>query len=294
MSRCRSLVLLVLWLVLVCASSALAAERGLWYVVRSETDTAYLVGSIHVGRADFYPLPDPLEQSFAAAGPLVMELDPDKLNTPDVQQRSLRMALYPEGDSLRNHVKPETYRRALEEAGRLGLPEPVLNRFKPWMLAVTLQVFCFQKAGLAPDYGVDRYFARRGKELGKRLVELESVDAQMALMNGFSPAEAEDFLLGTLQDLADGSAIDGMIKSWLAGDAAGLEAVIMKPLQEYPETASIYEKLFFSRNRAMAAGIERLMAERQQPFVVVGAGHLVGQQGIVEILRRKGYLVEQQ
>lgn len=295
MSRCRSLVALILWLVLVSsASSSLAAERGLWYVVRSKTATAYLVGSVHVGRADFYPLPATLEKSFAAAGPLVMEIDPDKMNAPDVQQRTLGLALYPEGDSLRNHVKPETYRRAVAGAGRLGLPEQVLSRFKPWMLAVTLQVFCFQQAGLSPDYGIDRYLARRGKELGKPLVELESVDAQMALMNGFSSAESEDFLLGTLDDLDDGAAIDAMIGSWETGDAAGLEAAIMKPLQEHPETAPIYEKLFFNRNRAMAAGIERLMAERQRPFVVVGAGHLVGKRGIVAILRSKGYQVEQQ
>ena len=181
----------------------------------------------------------------------------------------------------------------MKEAEAIGLPTAGLDQFRPWMLALTLQLLYFQKEGYSPEYGIEEHFLREGKGR-KPVAELESADFQMKLLSGFSGKDEELFLLDTLHSLSDRSMLDAMVRAWREGDAKALETVLMQQLREHPETLPVYEKLFFSRNRTMVARIEQLMKENKRLFVVIGAGHLVGKEGVVELLRRKGYRVEQQ
>ena len=291
-----SMVIVTFWLLFFAFVSSVQAEgRGIFYRVhsiRSQDATAYLMGSIHIGRDDFYPLPQHVEKSFKEAGQLVLEVDPAKLTTPAAQQDMLRAALLPTGDELCNHVAASTCQLAVQEGSRIGLPQPALKMFRPWMLAVTMQLLYLQKEGFSAENGVEQYFIRMGE--GKRIEELESADFQIRLLNGFTDREQELFLLDTLRNLSDTSMLDAMMRAWRTGDAQALETVVMKPLREHPENAPVYEKLLFARNRAMATNIEQSMKEKKRPFVVIGAGHLLGPQGVVELLRKKGYAVEQQ
>lgn len=268
-------------------------EKHFLWKVRSKTATAYLFGSVHLAQPDIYPLPKTIEESFDKAAVLAVEADPGQAADPNLQQQMLVTATYPGSDTLRQHLSPKTWELTAQEMQKLGLPIEQFVKFKPWFLAMTIEILEFSRLGYNPANGLDVHFAEkaRGK---KRIVELESFDFQMKLLDGFSDREQELFLLYTLKDV-DGlhKGIGELMQAWRTGDAKAMEALVMKTLKDAPETRPIYDKLIYARNRKMAAKVEQLMRPQETAFIVVGAAHLVGKEGVVELLRQKGYAVEQ-
>ena len=159
-------------------------------------------------------------------------------------------------------------------------------------MALTLTALELLRSGFEPRYGIDMHFLSKAGQ--KRIVELESLDQQVDLLSNFSDAEQEAFLVYTIKELDTlGRESDRLLQTWKAGDARGLESILAKSADGDQGTISIYEKLLYARNRSMTAKVEDFLRSKDTCFVVVGAGHLVGSKGIVELLRTKGYAVEQ-
>jgi uncharacterized protein YbaP (TraB family) len=268
-------------------------QKSFLWKVQSKTTTAYILGSVHLAKADMYPLPQKIEESFDKSAVLALEADPAKAKDEKLLQLMLASALYPGGGTLREHLSHETYDLAAREMEQLGLPMESFNRTRPWFLAMTMETFELQRLGYDPAHGIDIYFA--GKAAGKkRIVELETFDYQIRLMNDFSDREQELFLIYTLRDLEklkDG--IEKLMSAWHSGDTKTMEALVTGTLRESPELRPIFDRLIYQRNREMAAKVERFLHGKETIFVVVGAAHLVGNEGIIEILRRKGFSVVQ-
>lgn len=292
-------VLAVCVVLLLLVTQASAGEKGaggqksfLWRVA-SKSSTVYILGSVHMARADLYPLPAKMEESFDRAGALALEADPAKVNEEELMQTMLASALYPEEGTLRDHLSRETYDLAEREVKQLGLPMEFFGRTRPWFLAMTVETLGLQRMGFDPAYGIDVHFA--GKAAGrKRIIELESFDYQIRLLNGFSDREQELFLLYTLKDMAmlkDDT--EKMMSAWRNGDTKAMERLVTRALSESPQLRPVYDKLIYQRNREMSGKIGQFLSGRETVFVVVGAAHLVGKEGIVEVLRGKGYSVEQ-
>jgi uncharacterized protein YbaP (TraB family) len=149
------------------------------------------------------------------------------------------------------------------------------------------------KLGYDPQYGIDRYFLSKAGR-GKRILELEGFAYQVNLLSGLSAEEQELLLLLTLKDLKNGGdEVDNLITAWAAGDAPGVEAILIKKLQENPRIHSFYEKFLYMRNREMVSKIEFYLKTNGAYFVVVGAAHLTGEKGIIQLLKTKGYRVQQ-
>jgi uncharacterized protein len=280
-------------------SSALAAEesgargRSFLWKVQARTGVAYLLGSVHLAKPDLYPLPRQMEESFARAGVLALEADPAKASDPVMQLQMLTAARYQGGETLKQHLAKATYDLAVRELARLGLPTESFGNTRPWFLAVTIEAMELQRLGYDPAYGLDLHFAEKARGR-KRLVELESFDYQFRLMNGFSEREEELFLLYTLRELASlRDEVDELMRAWRTGDARTVETIMTRTLTDFPEAGPLFAKLFTQRNREMAGKIEKLLQGGETVFVVVGAAHLVGREGIVELLRGKGCKVEQ-
>ncbi len=268
-------------------------EKHFLWKVRSKTATAYLFGSVHVAQPDIYPLSKTIEESFGKSAVLAVEADPGQAADLNLQHQMLLAATYPGSDTLRQHLSAKTWEHASREMEKLGLPIEQFGKFKPWFLAMTIEIMEFGRLGYNPANGLDVYFA--GKARGKkRVVELESFDYQVKLLDGLSDQEQELFLIYTLKDM-DGldQGIGELMKAWRTGDVKTMEKLVMKTLRDAPETKPIYDKLVFTRNREMAAKVEQFLRSRETAFVVVGAAHLVGKEGVVELLRQKGYTVEQ-
>ena len=266
-----------------------AAPQHILYRVQGEQGTVYLLGSVHLLTPDVYPLGPKLETAFDEAERVFFEVNLDSLAARAAELAA--RAQYAPGKTLQSELAPETYALLEQKLGGYGLSAAMVNGYEPWMVALTLVTIEYQRAGLKPELGIDVHFKTRAAQAGKPLGALESVDFQLGLFDSFSTREQEQFLQQTLEQLErTGPMMAELVTAWKAGDERRLDALMNESMREYP---ALYARMLTDRNAAWVPQIERMMREPGDELVVVGAGHLVGSSGVVEMLRRKGYRVEQ-
>lgn len=294
--RSRKLIaplLLFLWLAaLGCETLPEAAKRDqvfLW-AVKSRRATVYLLGSLHLAPAEMFPLDPRIEKAFARADVLVIEADPAALDQPRVQALLREQGLYPPGQSLSGQLSPRT--RAKAEALQISLAP--YNRLRPWLAALTLQGEELRKLGYEPEYGLDLYFLDQARQAGKPVLTLETVEGQLRLLIELSKKDEDLYMYYALAELENlKEQVEGLVAAWKAGDAEAMEAFLEGQLEKHPEFKSLEREFIFGRNKGMLARLEEYLQDEQTYFVVVGAGHLVGQQGLLARLQGQGYEVSQ-
>jgi len=266
-------------------------QKSFLWKVQSNRSTVYLLGSIHFLKEDVYPLNQAIEKAYESADKLVVEANIDDLGNLDLRMLADR-AFYKADDNVEKHVSPETYRLITKESKALGMQIELLRMQKPWMLALSFQAMELVRLGYSPQHGVDYYFLSRAQGT-KNILELESLEEQLRLLSGFSDREQEQFLLYTLKTLSSvDSQVGSMVRAWTSGDAQAMESILSDAVPPDASLAPIVKKLFDERNDKMTSRIERYLNSNGTYFVIVGAGHLVGKKGIIELLKGKGYAVE--
>lgn len=270
-----------------------APARGLFYAIHRGTRTAYLFGTIHVGRPDFFPLERRATEALADSSTLVVELDATQAETMRAAMR--RHALLPDGETLGARLSPPLRTRLAAQLDALGMPQRSIRAYKPWMAALTLTLAGVQQSGFDGAYATDGYLIGLARGLHKPVVELESADEQLGLFDTLPRTDQTAFLDEALRSLENGKLADdtrALVSAWLAGDARALERLAAVSLDENPRSGPwMQQKLFVERNYRMAERIERLLADGQSPFVAVGALHLVGPNGLPALLAARGYRV---
>jgi uncharacterized protein YbaP (TraB family) len=297
------LVLVAAATLLVCAPAARAASnyrpggshKNFLWKVQSKSNTVYVLGSVHAGTKELYPLAPDIEEAFNGSASLAVEadIDPGNLlrNGETLQKSLLESIMYPEGDILERHVSKETYGKLDAELRKLGASIEELKIFRPWFLAAVIETARYSGEGLSPEYGIDRHFLLEA-EGRKPILELEGITYQFDIFRRLTDREQELFLQESMDSSAETDP-EKLLTAWASGDTSYMESSLEKDLRDHPEQKSIFDKFFFERNRGMAEKIEGYLAGHETVFVVVGAGHLVGSRGIIQILKDKGYSVEQ-
>jgi uncharacterized protein YbaP (TraB family) len=288
----RTLTALLLFLQAV-AAQAQGGSTPLIWEARSDTNVVYLFGTVHVGARKMYPLSANVEQAFAQCKVLALEADPTD------QSALLAMtaeATYQPPDNLANHISPQLMEELTKALPSLGLPVEYARVMRPHMLAMSIAMLEIEREGYDPNLGLDVHFARLAKQQGKRVVELESLREQLALLNSFSPQLQEAMLKASLDEVADGSMsadIRELVAAWMSGDSDRLMAQVDKETESLPAPLAqdLKAQLYDRRNRVMAEKIAGMLKGSEPTFVAVGAGHLLGPSGLVELLRAKGYTV---
>ena len=269
-------------------------QKNFLWKATSGTNTVYILGSLHFMKKEAYPLARKIEDAFDASDVVVVEANINDIARVDVQ-KLIDTAFYTGDDTLENHVSAETYSLVKKQYEKLGIPLWLVSRQKPWFLALTITSFELAKLGFDPNYGIEMHFTSKALPK-KRIEELESFEYQINLLSGFSDREQEMFLLETLKDVqayeAEAEA-DALLRAWQTGDTKRLESIVMKNGSDEGSLSQVYEKLMYQRNRNMTSKIEGYLKKRETCFVIVGAGHLVGNRGIIELLKSKGYTIEQ-
>jgi uncharacterized protein len=269
------------------------AEHFLWEV-RSMTNSAYLFGTIHAGKKEWFPLPDVVEQAFAESRVLAVEADVTDL---DAMSRSLAAMAYVAPDELSKHVPPADFERFKAQIARLGIPESATRRVKPFPAASMLMFAEWERAGYSPRFGIDAYLISKAKALKKRVVELEGVEAQSALMDSLTEQEHQRAFTGMLKALEEriiDDQLDGMAKAWQSGDDFLMLELSRRYNEKIPGAREMEEKFIWSRHEAMLAKIEGYLNKSiEKHFIAVGSLHLAGKRGLVELLKAKGYMVKQ-
>ena len=268
------------------------SQKSFLWRVQSKANTVYVLGSLHLSKKEIYPLNQKIESAFDQSNVLAVEANINDIKKIDIQ-KLMESAFYPANDTLEKHISPENYEWVKKETTGMSIPIELINKQKPWFLAMTLVTLESLKLGFDPNYGIDKYFLKKA-EGKKKILELESLDYQIDLLSNFSDKDQELFLLYTLKDLRImEKELDKLTQAWTTGDTKGMESILTRSVSEDKRLSFIFEKLIYERNRKMVSKIEDFLGTKGTYFVIVGAGHLVGNQGIIEILKGKGYVVEQ-
>jgi uncharacterized protein YbaP (TraB family) len=254
----------------------------------------YLFGSIHAATTDFYPLDPAIEEAFDASDALVLELGPGDLDPGVVKGAVVKRALLPAGVTIKDRLSPETWSALESWLGEREIPLAMVSNFEPWFAALSVIQIQTSEMGLDASLGIDRHFIDRAGA-AKPIEALETLDEQLAVFDGLSPAFQEWVLADALDDLTpEGRAeLERLVGAWKAGDAAAMHEVSRAPFTEDPRREPLYDAMFTRRNAAMAEAIDALTETWDRLFVVIGAGHLVGDDGVVALLERRGYSAEQ-
>lgn len=281
--------LLLAAVVLLTQLNAAAPHNFLWKA-SGKGGVIYLVGSVHLLTESSYPLDPSIEQAFNDADLLVEEVDLADMLSPDMQLSILMRSRLPEGQTLEQILSPSTMAALKTFTADMGPAADTLNGFKPWMLATVLEVLELQKAGFDPDLGLDKHFydLAHGR---KQIKGLETPDYQISLFDRMTMPEQDRFLAETLKELStERSNFTKLTEAWKSGDAAIMEQIVLADLKSEP---GLYQRLLVDRNRNWLPQLEGLFARPRSSFVVVGAAHLVGPDGLLQMLKSKGYTVEQ-
>jgi uncharacterized protein YbaP (TraB family) len=273
-----------------------AEDRLPFWRVSTANGTLYLLGSIHLARAEFYPLRERIMQAFEASRTLVVEVDIAGARIMQLQQQTLLRGSYPPGQSIHDELSATTWTELERELAAVGLPAGVMESMRPGLVVSMLTSMHMMALGLRPELGIDRHFldlAHSASPAAKEIVELETIDQQLDLLFDFP-----DKNLLVLQTLAQLDGLEDLMAQlldvWQRGDAPGMAKLLLEDeLAHNPQFKPIYERLFDVRNIAMTGRLRELMQRGGQYFVVVGSGHLVGDQGIVALLQQQGYRPEQ-
>ena len=285
-------ILITVGLLILPQDSISQPKKNFLWKIQSKTNSVYVLGSIHYLKKEMYPLNETIEKAFEKSDILVVEVNIDDTGKVDTQ-KLVESALYWDDETLEKHVSTQTYGLVKKELERLAVPLELIGKQKPWFLSLTLASLEIVKLGFDPNYGIDRYFLSKA-EGKKKILEMESFDYQINLFCQLTEKEQELLLLYTLKDIKVlEQVLDRLIQAWTSGDDKGLESIVTKSVTEDKRLAPIYDKFIYERNRNMASKIEDYLKTKETYLVIVGAGHLVGNQGIIEILRGKGFFVEQ-
>ncbi len=266
-------------------------QKDFVWSVESGRNTVYLLGSIHVLRPDSYPLPPAIENIYNCCITIVFETDFEGENDPAKQSSIIQRGLYPAGQTLSENISRQTYKLLQDRFKASGLSSSKFEKFRPWIVAQTVAGMEFIRLGLDPNLGVDRYFFKKAQQDGKRMLFLESNEFQINLIADMSSEQQEAFLEGVLKeiDIIQEMSSD-MFQAWKTGDVDKLASILQ---MSHAEHADIYDRFFTQRNRRWVPEIEKLMKQRGDILIIVGAGHLVGKDSVIDLLKEKGYKVRQ-
>ncbi len=260
-------------------------------MVESGEHRIYIAGSIHLLREKDYPLPAVFEQAYKDSSKLILELPPGSEGNGEIVVRMRQMGSYPADDELGKHMSPEAMMRVLEWASKNTFPESALRRFRPWFIALTIAAIEYQNLGAEAVRGVDAYYEKRAADEGKSTGGLETVEYQLSLFAKLDDTLQEQLLMQTLTEIETMQKdFELMTTSWRSGDSDKLQEFLFRDAEKYPE---LTEQFLYKRNQAWVAPLESFLAKGERVMVLVGAGHIGGKHGLLELLKARGCKVKQ-
>jgi uncharacterized protein len=266
-----------------------SAESSVWKA-QKDNSVIYLGGTCHILRETDYPLPPEFEKAYKASEIVVFETDLAKLQDPATQQKLLTQAMYTDGSTIDKHLSAQTYDELRTYCESNNIPLKAFSQFKPSMLMVTLTFMEFMKMGVTQQ-GVDQFFYGLANKDKKGVEGLETVDEQINYILSMADGNEDEFVTYSIKDL---KTIKQQFKiladAWRKGDTEKLDALMVSEIKT--RQPKLYKKLITDRNRNWLPLIDAYQKTPRTEFILVGVGHLVGPDGIIETLKKKGYKVD--
>ena len=269
-------------------ASGVGAESSVW-VARSSKATVYLAGSFHMLRASDYPLPAEFFRAYKDSRKIIFEVPPGETESPEYMEKFLSLAIYNDGTTLKEHITTAAYAKAENFCKERNYPLEQYQFFKPTFFVMTLTVSEMNKIGVDPQKGIDYFFKEKALQDGKATGSLETVGQQLDLLTSMDANLGSDQILESIEELKQIEVMLGeLLAVWRKGDEAKMEELYIKDLKLYPK---LYQTLIVDRNNKWMRNIEGYLDGSGNTMVVVGAAHLVGADGLINLLRKRGYKV---
>lgn len=249
----------------------------------------FLCGTIHILRQQDYPLPAAYDAAYDHSTKLVLELPPGAGAGGELSKRMAELGTYPEGHSLQATVGQKTFSRVEAWATRRKVSPATLDRYHPWFVALIISATEYGALGAKPDIGVDQAFEQRAARDGKSGEGLETVEFQLKLFTQLDPKQQHDLLDQTLDEVATlPNEYEKMITAWRAGDLDVLGEMLFREAERFPDLMDLF---LISRNKTWMTRLEEILRKGEKAMVLVGAGHLASDQGLIALLKERGYQV---
>jgi len=271
-------------------STAVYAESSVWKL-DGDNGSFYLAGSCHVLRKSDYPLPEEFESAYDDADQVIFESDIEALMSQEIQLLLLSKGMYTGGDTLEKKLSKKSYASLVKYCNDRSMSIDLFQNFKPWMVTMTFLVLELGKNGITPADGLDMYFSNKAKKDGKQTGGLEDVNRHIELVSSFEEEFDDSIIESFIQEVEKVQVImENLIKSWRAGDEVEIDEYISENMRkEFPK---LYKRLITDRNRDWIPHLETLMDSGKRTLVIVGVGHLVGKDSVINLLKSKGYKIK--
>jgi uncharacterized protein YbaP (TraB family) len=288
--KCRITTLLAL----LATAPSIFADDGhplsLWQV-DGEQNRIYLLGSIHLLREQDHPLPSAIYDAYEDADKLIMELDMDDMDPLEGQALSNELGLIQDDRTLRDLMGEALYAEAEVLAEETRIPLSLLSKSEPWFAAMNIEIMLLMRMGFNPEFGIESSLMALAVAEQKEIVGFETMRQQLEFLDGLS-VEAQNEML--MQALTEGVEIDtlmdSMIDAWRTGDVTFMEDNLLSEMEQYPELNKV---IVVDRNRNWTDEIEGLLDDDIDYLIVVGTLHLVGREGVPNLLVERGHDVTQ-
>lgn len=263
------------------------AQSSVWQISKNNT-FLYIGGTVHVLQKDDYPLPEEFSRAFNNAGKVIFETDMAEARSPAFSQKMMQQMQYPPGQSLKDILDEQTY-TLLSDYFSGKMPMSQIDALKPGMVVIILSAIEFQRLGMVVA-GVDDFFWSRALDENKAIGILETIEAQLNFIMDMGKGNESEMIRKTLDDIRQTENIIASLKTaWRAGDEQAMQRLIVQEMmQDYPQ---VYEDLLVRRNHTWLPHIEAMLENDEIELVLVGALHLIGNEGLLQLLRNKGYQV---
>lgn len=286
MARWLSLFFLLYW-----AKALAEPPKPLLWRVSDEDNSVYLLGSFHMLKAEDYPLAAAVNQVFDDAGKVFFEVAPEELNNPERVQAMMKAGFIAGGGTLAQSLKADTWRRLQQYCQANHMSVETFQAMKPWLAALTIASYETAKAGFLPDLGMDKHYMEMAVISRKETAGLETLSQQIRVFDRMALKDQELFLNQTLKDMQNPGQLQQLYERWRSGDAEGLLKLLRQDgINDIPV---FYRRLNGDRNRAWLPKISAFLRENTKgsALVVVGSLHLLGADGLIDLLKGEGFRV---
>lgn len=253
-----------------------------FYEVSTDSSKAFIFGSIHFGRAEWYPFESYIEDAFLGSDALATEIDLNSVNNLSFLNRMFANDTI----DLKYKLKPANYEKVLKNLKKLGLDESSIKRLRPWFVAFSLQRMEILQGEIDAKSGVDLYFTKKANEMNKPIVGLEKIDSQIKLIEKFDCC-ADEIIEKIDEQNVDNDKINDIIQAWFDGNDQKINDLLNDFEGTSEQYKSILHEILYKRNENFANSIETLLKNKKQYFIVIGAAHLVGNDSVIQYLKSK-------
>jgi uncharacterized protein YbaP (TraB family) len=278
-----------LYLILFLISVNGNASSSVWKI-SSGNQHLYLGGTVHLLAADDYPLPKQFDYAYQRSSTLILEADTSKMQQPNVQQAMMQEAMYPNGESIRSKLSATTYQALKAHCLSRDLDIQHLEKFKPGLLSVILTMTELNNLNIT-SLGVDDHFSEKANAHARSMGYLESLEEQLSLIANMGKGQEDAFIKYTLEETAGlESMFNDLKNTWRSGDMDKLTDIAIKPFKQgFP---ILYQALLVKRNNNWLPQIQHMLKTKEVEFILVGALHMAGEDGLIHQLKLAGYQIE--